>query len=184
MKCSIKLDRIGVYCTRCANDQAARHDPIKQSKYVSTRREHAKANNLCIVCCIRPVLGTILSCAVCRKRHSENTIKNGDKKSVLITRMWQGAKRRAIKLNLPFNLEISDIDLPEKCPILGVDLKKGIGKLHSNSPTLDRVVPEIGYVKGNVKVISHRANMLKSNATLDVILKLADYIKSNSNGVL
>jgi len=45
------------------------------------------------------------------------------------------------------------------------------------SPTLDRFIPELGYIPGNVDIISHRANALKSNATLEEVQMLADYMK-------
>lgn len=88
------------------------------------------------------------------------------------------------------------ISLPDNCPILGCKLQYGIvppnmvdGKKHfykggmkgkkrpANLATLDRLIPEKGYVPGNVFVISDRANRLKNNATLDEILAIAKYIE-------
>ena len=72
------------------------------------------------------------------------------------------AKSRAIKNNLPFNIDESDIFIPEFCPLIGIKLERG-SKIHNSSPTLDKIIPELGYVKGNVWVISWKANRLKSN---------------------
>ena len=44
------------------------------------------------------------------------------------------------------------------------------------SPTLDRIVPSLGYVPGNVVVISHKANSIKSNATAAEIRAVADWL--------
>ena len=56
--------------------------------------------------------------------------------------------------------------------------KKNSGNSKSNSPTLDRIDNNKGYVKGNVKVISHRANSLKSSGTILEFTKIIEYIES------
>lgn len=79
------------------------------------------------------------------------------------------AKCRAKKQELPFDITAEDIHIPEYCPILGIKLESGIGKgkdRNDNIPSLDKIVPRLGYVKGNVWVISLRANKLKNDATL------------------
>lgn len=81
-------------------------------------------------------------------------------------KMFTHAKSRAKQIGVPFDLLPEDIEIPAVCPVLGIPLSRGTGKLHDGSPTLDRFVPEDGYVRGNIKVISHRANRIKNNATL------------------
>ena len=81
--------------------------------------------------------------------------------------MWARAKRRASQEGLLFNIEPTDITIPETCPVFGWPLAIGDGASHDASPSLDRVVPEKGYVKGNIWVISHLANRIKNNATLE-----------------
>jgi len=49
----------------------------------------------------------------------------------------------------------------------------------NDSPTLDRIDPNKGYVKGNIQVLSHLANMMKSNATAEELHLFADWIKEN-----
>lgn len=82
--------------------------------------------------------------------------------------MWKSAKSRAREKHLPFDIEVSDIRVPAVCPVLGIPLvhndKQGPAP---SSPSLDRIRPELGYVKGNVRVISHRANALLMNSTLE-----------------
>lgn len=64
--------------------------------------------------------------------------------------------------------ELSDIQIPELCPVF---------KTPMVSPSLDRIDSSKGYVKGNVRVISKRANQLKSNATVEEMeMVLADLI--------
>lgn len=99
--------------------------------------------------------------------------------------LLSGCKQRAKKKGLPFNIEAEDIVIPEKCPILGIKLKrgKGVGGSVASSPSLDRIVPEKGYTKGNVQVISHRANSLKGNATADELMAVAKYCKEQEYDV-
>jgi hypothetical protein len=81
-------------------------------------------------------------------------------------------KYRAKATGLDFNLDLSDIPIPDICPVLGIALHMGKGKHHSGSPTVDRIDPQQGYVKGNVWVISHRANQIKSDATLQELQRI------------
>lgn len=94
-------------------------------------------------------------------------------------KMWQSAKERALKNNLTFSIEISDIVIPSLCPILGIPLFAGEGKVHANSPSLDRIVPELGYTKDNIWVISHKANSIKTNANKDELLVFALWVMEN-----
>lgn len=72
---------------------------------------------------------------------------------------------------------LEDILVPDTCPILGISLKAGV-RVTDASPSLDRVINELGYVRGNVRVISHKANRIKSNASLHDVLAVADYIRN------
>ena len=48
-------------------------------------------------------------------------------------------------------------------------------------PSLDKVVRKKGYVKGNVQIISFRANQLKSDIDdFEIFKKLYEYCKKNS----
>jgi hypothetical protein len=94
-------------------------------------------------------------------------------------RLWAGARSRARKQGIPFDLEINDIIIPDKCPVFGVPLERAEGKgAADNSPTLDKLIPSLGYVKGNIAVISWKANRLKSNGTLQDFEALVDWLRS------
>lgn len=92
--------------------------------------------------------------------------------------LWS-AKKRAQEKELPFDLTEDDIVIPDKCPVLGIKLEAqyGRGGLASNSPSLDRIYPWLGYVKGNVIVISHRANRLKNDATPYELHRIASFYR-------
>jgi hypothetical protein len=90
------------------------------------------------------------------------------------------AKHRALKRGVEFNIDVSDIVIPEVCPVLGIPLviadgtKKPGGRM--DSPSLDRIDNEKGYVKGNVQVISHMANSMKFTANKEQLLAFANWI--------
>ena len=94
------------------------------------------------------------------------------------SRLFTDAKRRAKSLNLEFNITKEDIIIPERCPILDIliDVRSGKGKAMPNSPSLDRVDNDKGYIKGNIRVISHRANTCKSDLSFQDIERLHKYI--------
>lgn len=75
------------------------------------------------------------------------------------------AKDRAIARNLPFTITRNDVVVPTICPVLGIPLKTG-QKRAATSPSLDRIQPRLGYVPGNIRVVSDRANRLKGSLTL------------------
>ena len=94
--------------------------------------------------------------------------------------MWSRAKKRAEEKNLSFDIELSDIIIPKFCPVLGVEFsvsKNGKGP-GDTSPSLDRIDSNLGYIKGNIKVISFKANRIKSDAVITDVEKVLEYMKS------
>lgn len=87
------------------------------------------------------------------------------------------ARSRAKKKNLDFNIDKSDIIIPEMCPITLLPLYVNNGKSGPNSPTLDRVHNHLGYTKGNVEVISKKANTHKGNMSFEEIERMYNYMK-------
>ena len=87
--------------------------------------------------------------------------------------LWRRARKRALDRGLPFDLPIEEIIIPARCPVLGIGLTIGRGRSLS-SPSLDRIQPMLGYVSGNVRVISDKANRLKGNRDLPALLERAE----------
>jgi hypothetical protein len=90
------------------------------------------------------------------------------------------AKKRAVQKGLEFSISINDLlPFPEICEVFGTKInyraivKKG-GAV-SDSPSIDRINTNLGYIKGNVKIISWRANRIKSDATVDELRKVVAY---------
>lgn len=95
------------------------------------------------------------------------------------------AEKRAKEKGLPFNItteylrQIFPVKSAMICPALGIPLIWS-NKLTNNTPTLDRIDPDKGYVGGNVVFISHLANRIKNNATPDQILGVYNWMKANN----
>jgi len=84
-----------------------------------------------------------------------------------------GAKDRAKKYNIPFDLDIDYLLSIYKpvCPYLDVELT-----LMNNKPgngysgiSIDKIIPELGYTKGNVQIISFKANVMKQDVDLNTL---------------
>lgn len=93
--------------------------------------------------------------------------------------MYHGAKRRAKLNGLEFNLTGEDIIIPERCPVLDIKLQHN-KTLSDTSPSLDRIDTNKGYVKGNVMIISFRANRIKNDASLEELEKILKYVKNET----
>lgn len=111
------------------------------------------------------------------KEKKQSYIKANPVKKITST-LVSGAKHRAKDKNISFDIDLDYVrsmvgenaEFASHCPVFGIPLNwsclrgNGNGPL-PNSPSLDRLDPERGYVKGNIWIISHRANTIKSNAT-------------------
>mgnify|MGYP003655486417 CR=1 FL=1 len=115
------------------------------------------------------------------KQHKIYRLKNKEANKRYRQKKWEkqrikGAVRRAKVKNLPFNIteEYVKSVTPKDmiCPALGIKMNTGGEDLDSR-PSLDRLVPEKGYVKGNVIVVSFKVNRIKADATPEELMKVA-----------
>ena len=97
---------------------------------------------------------------------------NNPKKILLVN-----SRCRARRDGIEHSITENDFSIPELCPILEIPLifEKGI---RANSPSLDRVDNSKGYVPGNVKVISTRANYMKGDMTIQNVRNLLRYMEN------
>lgn len=108
-----------------------------------------------------------------QRKHVER-YQQTDPIKYLIGRIKINAKRKGIE----FNLDPSDFTMPKLCPVLGIPIVPFKGKFEPGAASFDRIDPHKGYVKGNVNIISWRANMLKRDCTDPTELRaVADYIE-------
>lgn len=90
--------------------------------------------------------------------------------------IWSKAKQRAKKNGWDFTIDESDIVIPQNCPILEVPLEWGTQGKYEYSPSLDRIDTTKGYIKGNVWIISKKANSMKNSATFNELQKFCKNI--------
>jgi len=109
-----------------------------------------------------------------RKHYREEIMK--DQRKVML----RNARTRAKTKGLPFDLVLEDIVIPERCPVLGVEFRKEVVRNMRYCASLDRILPELGYIRGNVEVISFRANKLKNDATVEEIEAVLSYMKKHN----
>lgn len=92
-------------------------------------------------------------------------------------RMLTAARTRAKHQGVPCTITADDIIIPDTCPILGIPLmvKTGSKGGSPNSPSLDKIIPALGYIPGNVLVISTKANLMKQDASLEDLVMLGKW---------
>jgi hypothetical protein len=93
-------------------------------------------------------------------------------------------KRRSLDRGYPFDLDVEHLRelWTGFCPIFGFEIKigqTGTGHALYDSAALDRKIPSLGYVKGNVIWLSTKANLIKQNATAEEVMAVAIWMKEN-----
>ena len=153
-------------------------------------------------CYISNYNNRIYKCNKCFYEYTLSKVKKWRKNKTVgssqhIADMIESARQRAKKYNIPYTLKSQDIRdiITDRCPILGIkfELNKqkqtwGKGKNQNNwqtSPSIDRIVPDKGYTKDNIIIVSLMANSIKNQATPDQIQKVATFYKKlyNERGI-
>ena len=123
-------------------------------------------NVICRVCSkpmlIRPYKQD--QCSDCFNEYRRNHRKKNPEKHMLYN-----AHARAKTTDIIFDLKLKDIVIPKICPVLKIPLFIGTGQPTNNSPSIDKIIPELGYTPINIVIVSHRANSIKNNASFDEI---------------
>lgn len=111
---------------------------------------------------------------------SKERQKAKDPRKFAASKIFRERRRVALLKELPFEITLEYVlNLPsETCPILGHNLEWGTGSPHTAS--LDRLIPELGYIEGNVQWVSWRANTLKNSATKEESEKLHEWFQRNT----
>lgn len=137
----------------------------------------------------------VKECKWCKRSEAKRLYEEGGEASREKARKFQRKRRiehpreeilrrtrnRALRSGIEFTINENDLDWPDVCPVLGVKLiygAVGAGRALFNSASLDRVNNKKGYVPGNVRVISNRANCIKRDATLEELRLIVKYVES------
>lgn len=111
--------------------------------------------------------GHIRECRVAAM-HRARIKRIADPTKALLARV----KSRSTKKGIKFDLTITDIVIPKVCPVLGTPFTYGT----YYAASLDRVDNTKGYVKGNVQVLSHKANAMKNSANIEELKAFAKWV--------
>lgn len=160
-------------CTRAAVSTCVRkHAPqysVSEMRAAANRREHEAAE--------------AKRRAYIMERYGRETWRIASKFEANIARIFKQKKNNTCmnskkdRRNIEWTIKPSDIDWPLDCPILGIRLDYNAKSVQENSPSFDRLDPSLGYVPGNVHIISWRANRIKNDGTAKEHAAIAAYMK-------
>ena len=94
--------------------------------------------------------------------------------------LFYNASANSKKKKLPIDIDpeyMKSLEFPDICPVLGIPILYDAEARSENSPSLDKFDPKLGYVKGNVQIISWKANRLKSDGSPQDWMKIAEWCK-------
>ena len=121
------------------------------------------------------------TCKKCSIKIRQTEKLNRDWKVDAARLLYKNIKSRCKRIGREFSIELEDIIIPEKCPVFGFELKREDRETWMCAPSVDRIDSSKGYIKGNVTVVSRRANILKKDATLEELEQLFNYYKTLRN---
>jgi hypothetical protein len=82
----------------------------------------------------------------------------------------------------PFDITVHDIVIPEVCPALKIPIKANLVRMSDSSPSLDKLIPSLGYTKQNIWIISNRANRIKNDSTLAELKQIVSAVEERISG--
>ena len=90
--------------------------------------------------------------------------------------MLSAACRNAKLRGIEFDLKESDLEWPTHCPVLGIKLYyPGRSRADPAGAALDQINNELGYLPGNVVIVSYWVNTRKGDATPAQLRAIADF---------
>lgn len=123
----------------------------------------------------KPTSGRRDTCKMCSRNNELRDIRSRSWKYNSKKIMLDNSKQRAKRSGILFDLTMDDIEIPERCPALDIELFTCDKKNWVNSPSIDRIDNTKGYTKDNIVIVSRRANILKKDATLEELKKISDF---------
>ena len=121
------------------------------------------------------------TCKKCSIKIKQTEKLNRDWKVDAAKLLYSNIKSRCKRIGREFSIELEDILIPEKCPVFGFDLKREDRQTWMCAPSVDRIDSSKGYIKGNITVVSRRANIIKRDATIQELEQLFNYYKTLRN---
>lgn len=183
-KDSKALLSVSNYCRSCKNKGTRSWSNYTKDEIESWPTNHKK----CSLCKeIKPfsefhktsqqLFGLSGKCKTCRRIDEKNgSIARWERSKIsqIKKNIVNRSKSRAKKKNIPFNITEDDIVIPDRCPVFGVEFIYGDKDL---TYSIDRIIPELGYTKDNIVIVSNKANMIKNNASPEEIIAVGNFYK-------
>lgn len=93
---------------------------------------------------------------------------------------WERAKARAKKNNIEFSITQDHVKAvwTDICPIYQIHLQTNEGKSDGNSHSIDRINNNLGYIPGNIAIVSMRFNSEKRNLTPELLRRMLAYMEN------
>ncbi|MBP5855693.1 hypothetical protein KAJ83_01630 [Marivibrio halodurans] len=96
-----------------------------------------------------------------------------------VRKRFRDCRAEAKRRGLAFDLTLEEIEFPRRCPALGVHLSylppQTRGKKRPEVFSFERLDNDFGYVPGNVVIVSHKANSLKSDLSAEQLLRAGEF---------
>lgn len=151
------------YCNKCKETK-----PITEFRLRNDTKKHRAECRQC---------SRIIEKARYQTKRELVSIQSRHKREDTVWRLLKGAKSTAKRKGLEYNITEDDIVIPEYCPYLLVPLTNIQGQgFVSDNASIDRIDSSKGYIKGNIQIISRRANSMKNDATQEQLLMFAKQI--------
>jgi hypothetical protein len=101
-------------------------------------------------------------------------------------RTYSRGKKRGARIGSQYQLKMTFVEFldeiggaaPAVCPVLGIPLIIADEARSPNLPTVDRIDNSRPYERGNIAIISRRANVLKNDGTLDEHRKVLAWMEA------
>lgn len=162
-RCQTDMPRTEFYRNSRATDglkswcRTCHHASLEKKRKSHTEEERARVNKIA--------------------RDSKRRIKLRDIRHYKVRMLLIDARKRANANEAEFSIASDDLGDWRSlivCPELGIPLEWDLPKASDDSPSIDRINNLLGYVPGNVRVISRRANRLKNDATDDELILMGE----------
>lgn len=92
---------------------------------------------------------------------------------------FRAKKNNAKNAGIEWSIDFGDLEFPVICPILGIELDYWADKRQENSISFDRIDNSKGYVKGNVLIVSWRANRIKNDGSAEEHKKIYEFMEKH-----
>lgn len=115
------------------------------------------------------------TCKRCSANARETLRRNRSWKDDATEVLLSGSKQRAKRLGREHTITLTDIVIPDVCPVLGIPLQREDRDTWMNAPSIDRIDSSKGYTPDNIVIVSRRANILKRDATPQELRLLAKF---------